>query len=81
MGFFHFLEIVTGWLDLLSVKRSQYSLVGTFHDRRSRLLKTGFLMQVAENTKEIPGSALLMRIGVAAISHMHNGSEVVGRSH
>ncbi len=31
-----------------------------------------------------PGNALLMRIGVAAMSHMHNGnngSEVVGRSH
>jgi hypothetical protein len=44
------------------VRRSQYSLAGTFHRRRSRLLKTGFFRQVNganENTKEKnPGSAL-----------------------
>jgi hypothetical protein len=43
LGFFHFLEIVTGWL------------ADTFHRKRSRLLKTGFFTQVgkgAENTKE-----------------------------
>jgi hypothetical protein len=51
LGFFHFLEIVTGWLVpsaghkipvqpdwyLLLVIRSQYSLAGTFHRRRSKL--------------------------------------------
>jgi hypothetical protein len=36
------------------------SLVGTFHSRRSRLLKTGFLRQVRELKiqRKIPGSAL-----------------------
>jgi hypothetical protein len=41
LGYYHFLEIVTGW-------RSQLSLVGTFHPRRSHLLKTGFFWQVRE---------------------------------
>jgi hypothetical protein len=30
------------------VRRSQYSLAGTFHHRRSRLLKTGFFGPVRE---------------------------------
>jgi hypothetical protein len=36
------------------VRRSQYSLAGTFHRRRPRLLRTGFFRQVREleNTKE-----------------------------
>ncbi len=56
LGFFHFLEIVTGWLvPYALVARSQYSLAGTFHRRRSPLLKTGFSRQAgkgAETTKE-----------------------------
>jgi hypothetical protein len=47
LGFLHFLEIVTGWY-LLWVRRSQYSLAGTFYCKRSRLLKTGFFRQVRE---------------------------------
>ncbi len=42
------------------VRRSQYSLAGTFHRRRSRLLKTGFFRQVRELKirRKNPGSAL-----------------------
>jgi hypothetical protein len=60
LGFFHFLEIVRGWLVLSAVRRSQYNLAGTFHRRRSRLVKTGFFMQVRELKiqKKNPGSAL-----------------------
>jgi hypothetical protein len=39
LGFFHFLEIVTGWL---------VPSAGTFHRRRSPLLKTGFSRQIRE---------------------------------
>ncbi len=51
LGFFYFLEIATGWLVqkyLLLVRRSQYSLAGTFHCRRSCLQKTGLFRQVRE---------------------------------
>ncbi len=41
LAFFHFLEIVTGWLVPLLVRRSQYSLTNL-------LLKTGFFRQVRE---------------------------------
>jgi hypothetical protein len=44
LRFLHLLEIVRGWL----VVRSQYSLAGTFHRRRSPLLKTGFFRHVRE---------------------------------
>jgi hypothetical protein len=39
-----------GWY-LPLVRRSQYSLVGTFHRRRSRLLKTGFCRQQVRELK------------------------------
>jgi hypothetical protein len=54
LGFFHFLEIVKGWLvpstisEKKPVRRSQYSLADTFDCRRSCLLKTGFFRQVRE---------------------------------
>jgi hypothetical protein len=41
LRFFHFLEIVTGWL-------AGWLAGGTFHRRRSHLLKTGFFCQVRE---------------------------------
>jgi len=74
LGFFHCLEIVTGWLVpsagqkipvqpgwyLSLVRRSQYSLAGTFDCRRSHLLKTGFFRQARELKIQgkNPGSAL-----------------------
>ncbi len=62
LGFFHCLEIVTGWLVpsagqkipvqpgwyLPLARRSQYSLAGTFDCKRSHLLKTGFFREVRE---------------------------------
>jgi hypothetical protein len=49
LGFFHVLEIVTGWLVLSAwSEQPEYSLAGTFHCRRSGLLKTGFFRQVRE---------------------------------
>jgi hypothetical protein len=45
------------------VRRSQYSLAGTFHRRRSRWLKTCFFRQVNganENTKEKIQAVLYM---------------------
>ncbi len=79
LGFFHFLEIVTGWLVpsvgqkipeqpgwyLPLVRRSQYNLAGTFHPRRSHLLKTGFFRQVRELKiqRKNPGSALCRKEG------------------
>jgi hypothetical protein len=41
LGFFHFLEIFTGWLVPPLVRRSHYSLTNL-------LLKTGFFIQVRE---------------------------------
>jgi hypothetical protein len=35
-----------GIVRLLLVRRSEYSPVGTFHCRRSRLLETGFFSQI-----------------------------------
>jgi hypothetical protein len=64
-GFFHVLEIVTGWL-VASVTGKKIPVqpgYSTFHRRRSRLLKTGFLQagKGAENTKEKnPGNALFI---------------------
>jgi len=49
---------LTGWL--VPSTGSQYSLAGTFHRRRSRLLKTGFLRQLKIQRKN-PGSALHLR--------------------
>jgi hypothetical protein len=48
LRFFHFLEIVTGWL------------AGTFHRPRFHLMKTGFFRQVMELKiqRKNPGSAL-----------------------
>jgi hypothetical protein len=48
-----------GWY-LPLVRRSQYSLAGTFHRRRSRLLKTSFFKQVRELKvqRKNPSSAL-----------------------
>ncbi len=46
LRFFHFLEMVTGWLDAdqnVPVRPGWY-----LHRRRSRLLKTGFFRQVRE---------------------------------
>jgi hypothetical protein len=62
LGFFHFLEIVTGWLVPSAGQKIQYSLAGTFHRRRSHLLKTSFLRQVREmkRQRKNPGSALHM---------------------
>jgi hypothetical protein len=62
LGFFHFLEIVTGWLVRSVVRRSQYSLAGTFRRRRPCLLKTGAFRQVRELKiqRKNPGSALPM---------------------
>jgi hypothetical protein len=59
LGFFHFLEIVTGWL-APSAGQNILVLAGTFHPKRSRLLKTGFFMQVRELKiqRKNPGSAL-----------------------
>jgi len=52
--------MVTGGWYLQLVRRSQYSLAGTFHGRRSPLLKTGFFRQVRELKiqRKNPGSAL-----------------------
>jgi hypothetical protein len=47
LGSFHSLEIVTGWL-APSAGHKILVLAGTFHPKRSRLLKTGFFMQVRE---------------------------------
>ncbi len=60
LRFFPFLEIVTCWRYLRLVRRSQFSLAGTFHLRRSGLLKTGFLQQVRELKiqRKNPSSAL-----------------------
>jgi hypothetical protein len=60
LRFFQFLEIVTCWRYLRLVRRSQFSLAGTFHLRRSGLLKTGFLQQVRELKiqRKNPSSAL-----------------------
>jgi hypothetical protein len=51
---------VTGGWYLQLVRRSKYSLAGTFHGRRSPLLKTGFFRQVRELKiqRKNPGSAL-----------------------
>jgi hypothetical protein len=51
---------VTGGWYLPLVRRSQYSLAGTFQCRRSRLLKTGLFREVRELKiqRKIPGSAL-----------------------
>jgi hypothetical protein len=65
LRFFHFLEIVTGWLVPSAGQKSQYSMAGTFQRRRSRLLKTGFFRQVRELEvgRKNPGSALrLMKL-------------------
>jgi hypothetical protein len=63
LGFFHFLEVVTGWLvPSALVRRSQYSLAGTFPPQKKipSLLKTGFFRQVRELKiqRKNPGSAL-----------------------
>jgi hypothetical protein len=62
-GFFHFLEIVTGYWYVPLVRRSQWILAGIFHRRISRLLKTGFFRQVRElkMQRKNPGRAL--RVG------------------
>jgi hypothetical protein len=59
LGFFHFLEIVTSWL-APSAGQKILVLAGTFHPKRSRLLKTGFFMQVMELKiqRKNPGHAL-----------------------
>jgi hypothetical protein len=56
---------VTGWLVPLLVRRSQYGLGGTFHRRRSRLLKKGFFRagKGAENTKEKSRQCFTVREG------------------
>jgi hypothetical protein len=53
LGFFHFLEIVTGWLVPPLVRRSQCSLTNP-------LLKTGFFRQLRElkMQKKKPDSTL-----------------------
>ncbi len=48
LGFFHFLEIVRGWLVPSAGQKIQYNLASTFHRRRSCLLKTGFFRQARE---------------------------------
>jgi hypothetical protein len=63
LGFFHFLEIATGRLVPSvgqKIPRSQYRLAGTFHCKRSRILKTGFFKQVRELKiqRKNPGSVL-----------------------
>jgi hypothetical protein len=57
LGFFSLLRNSDRYLQL--VRRSQYSLVGTFHHRRSRLLKRGFFRPVMELKIQMknPGSA------------------------
>ncbi len=57
LGFFYFLEIVTGWLAggyLPLVRRSQYNLAGTFQRQKIPLAANRFLPAVkgAENTME-----------------------------
>ncbi len=47
LRFFYFLEIVTGWL-APSAGQKILVLAGTFHPKRSRLLKTGFFIRVRE---------------------------------
>ncbi len=49
------------------VRRSLYSLAGTFHRRSSRLLKTGFFKQVRELKiqRKNPGSALQIWIVIS----------------
>ncbi len=61
--FFHFLEIVTGWLvPSAGQKIPVESLAGTtFHCKRSCLLKTGFFLRHVRELKiqrKNPGSAL-----------------------
>ncbi len=53
LRFFYFLEIVTGWL-APSAGQKILVLAGTFHPKRSPLLKAGFFIagKGAENTKE-----------------------------
>jgi hypothetical protein len=63
LGFFHFLETVTGRLVSSAgqkIPRSQYRLARTFHRKKSRILKTGFFKQVRELKiqRKNPGSAL-----------------------
>jgi hypothetical protein len=71
LGCFHFLEIVTGWMvpSHWSVRRSQYSLAGTFHRGKSRLLKTGFFRQVkgAENTKEKSRQCFMLNMRINGV--------------
>jgi hypothetical protein len=59
LRFFYFLEIVTGWL-APSAGQKILVLAATFHPKRSRLLKTGFFIQVRELKiqRKNPGSAL-----------------------
>jgi hypothetical protein len=69
LGFFHILEIVTRWPGSLPlIRRSQYSLAGTFTCRRSRLLKTGFLRQVRELKIRRKNQGSALHIGEALLS-------------
>jgi hypothetical protein len=54
---------LAGWYFPL-VRRSEYSLAGTFHRRRSRLLKNKFLQagKGAENTKEKSRQCFMYRV-------------------
>ncbi len=65
LGFFHFLEIVTGWL--VPSRRSEdpkYNMAGTFHRKRSRLLKTGFSRQARELRIQRKNQGSALRISV-----------------
>jgi hypothetical protein len=60
VGFFHFLEIVTGWLVPSAGQKILVQPAGIFLRRRYRLLKTGIFRQVRELKiqRKNPGSAL-----------------------
>jgi hypothetical protein len=54
---------VTGWLVPSAGQKIQYNLAGTFHRRRSCLLKTGFFRQARELKlqRKNPGGALRLK--------------------
>jgi hypothetical protein len=76
LRFFHFFEIVTRWLVPPLVRKSQYSLAGTFHLRRSRLLKTGFFKEVRELKiqRKNSGSAFCLVMSSIILVTMNNVS-------
>jgi hypothetical protein len=62
LGFFHFLEIATGWLVPSAGQKIPVQLGWYLPRRRSHLLKTSFFTQVREMKiqRKNPGSALHM---------------------